>query len=92
MDVGRPGHSEAQHRSIKDSTADAEAMDINDAVDNDPISLQVEAGVSDETAEALRLVATHTPIGGKATAYISISIKELKRAIYAKQSHDNLVQ
>ena len=39
MDVGRPGHPEAQHRSIKDSAADAEAMDINDTVDNDPISL-----------------------------------------------------
>ena len=39
MDVGRPGHPEAQHRSIEDSAADAEAMDIDNAVNNDPIGL-----------------------------------------------------
>ena len=37
-------------------------------------------------------MATCTPIGGKATAYTSMSIKELKCAICAKQSHNSLVQ
>ena len=44
MDVGRPRYPEAQHSSIEDSAADAEAMDINDTVNNDPISLQIQAG------------------------------------------------
>ncbi|SLM41533.1 hypothetical protein LPUS_12599 [Lasallia pustulata] len=39
IDVRRPGYPEAQHRSIEDSTADAEAMDIDDTVDDDPIGL-----------------------------------------------------
>ena len=42
--------------------------------------------------EALRLVATHTPIDGEATAYTSMSIKELERAICAEQSHNSLVR
>ena len=92
MDVRRPGHPESQYCSIEDSVADAEAMDIDDAVDNDPISLQIKAGASDKTVKALWLVATCTPIGGKATAYTSISIKELECAICAKQSHDSLVR
>ncbi|KAA6406670.1 MAG: Transposon Tf2-1 poly [Lasallia pustulata] len=92
MDVGRPGHPEAQHRSIQDSTADADAMDIDDTVDNDPIGLQIETDASDETVEALRLVATRTPIGGEATAYTKMSIEELERAIRAEQSHDSLVR
>ena len=92
MDVRRPGYPEAQHHSIKDSAADAEAMNINDTVDDDPISLQIEAGASDKTVKALQLVATCTPIGGKATAYTKMSIKELERAIYAKQSHNSLVR
>ena len=92
MDVGRPGYPEAQHRSIEDSAADADAMDIDDTVDDDPIGLQIEAGASDKTVEALRLVATRTPIGGEATAYTKMSIEELKRAIRAKQSHNSLVQ
>ena len=92
MDVGRPGHPEAQHRSIKDSVADADAMDIDNTVDNDPIGLQIEAGASDKTVEALRLVATCTPIGGEATAYTKLSIKELERAICAEQSHNSLVR
>ena len=91
MDVERPGHLEAQHRSIEDSVADAEAMDIDDIVDNDPIGLQIEAGASDKTAQAFQLVGTCTPIGGEVTAYTSISIKELERAIRAEQSHDSLV-
>ncbi|SLM39997.1 hypothetical protein LPUS_10664 [Lasallia pustulata] len=65
MDVRRPGHPEAQHRSIEDSAADADAMDIDDTVDNDPIGLQIEAGASNETVEAFWLVATRTPIGGR---------------------------
>ena len=92
MDVGRPGHPEAQHRSIKDSTADADAIDINDTVDDDPIGLQIEAGASNKTAKALRLVGTHMPIGAEATEYTSMSIEELKRAICAEQSHNSLVQ
>ena len=92
MDVGRPGHPEAQHRSIEDSAADADAMDINDTVDDDPIGLQIEAGASDETVEALRLVATRTPIGGEATAYTKMSIEELEHAIHAEQSHNSLVR
>ena len=92
IDVRRPGYPEAQHRSIEDSTADAEAMDIDNTVGNDPIGLQIEAGTADEMAESLRLMATHTPIGGKATAYISMSIKELEHAICAEQSHDSLVR
>ena len=92
MDVGRPGYPEAQHCSIEDSAADAEAMDIDNTVDNDPIGLQIEAGASDKTVKALWLVATYTSIGGKATAYIDISIKELKRASRAKQSYNSLVQ
>ena len=67
-------------------------MDIDNTVNNDPIGLQIEAGASDKTVKALWLVATRTPIGGKATAYTSIFIEELKRAICAKQSHDSLVQ
>ncbi|SLM35629.1 gag polymerase env protein [Lasallia pustulata] len=92
MDVGRPGHPEAQHRSIEDSAADADAMDIDNTVDDDPIGLQIEAGASDKTAEALQLVGTRTPIGAEATAYTSMSIEELKRAIRAEQSHDSLVR
>ena len=92
MDVGRPGHPEAQHHSIEDSAADAEAMDINDAVNNDPIGLQIEAGASDKTVKALRLVATRTPIGGEATAYTKMSIEELECAICAEQSHNSLVR
>ena len=92
MDVGRPGHPEAQHRSIKDNAADAEAIDIGDVVNNDPIGLQIEAGASNKTAEALWLVGTGTPIGGEATAYISMSIKELEHAICAEQSHNSLVR
>ena len=92
MDNGRPGYPEAQHRSIENSAANAEAMDINNTIDDDPIGLQIEAGASDKMVEALRLVATCTPIGGKATAYTKMSIKELKRAICAKQSHDSLVR
>ncbi|SLM33610.1 gag polymerase env [Lasallia pustulata] len=91
MDVGRPGHPEAQHRSIEDSAADADAMDIDNTVDDDPIGLQIEAGASDKMVEALRLVATRTPIGGEATAYTKMSIKELERAICAEQSHNSLV-
>ena len=67
MDIGRPGYSEAQHRSIEDNTADAEAMDINDTVNNDPIGLQIEAGASDKIVKALWLVATHTPITSRVT-------------------------
>ena len=92
MDVGRPGYPEAQHCSIEDSTADAEAMDIDDTIANDPIGLQIEAGTSNKTVKALRLVATHTPIGGEVTAYISMSTEELKHAIHAKQSHDSLIR
>ena len=66
-------------------------MGINDAVDDDPIGLQIEAGASDKMAKALRLVGIHTLIGGEATSYTSMSIKELERAICAKQSHDSLV-
>ena len=91
MDIGRPGYPDAQRRSIEDSAADAEAMDIDDTVDDDPIGLQIEAGASDKMVEALWLVATRTPIGGGATAYISMSIEELERAICAEQSHNGLV-
>ncbi|KAA6409288.1 MAG: hypothetical protein FRX48_06841 [Lasallia pustulata] len=52
MDVGRPGYPEAQHRSIEDSAADAEAMDFDDTIDNDPISLQIEAGASDKNDQS----------------------------------------
>ena len=92
MDIGRPGHPEAQHHSIEDSAADTKAMDIDNAVDDDPIGLQIEAGASDKMAKALQLVGTRTPIGGEATAYTSMSIKELERAIRAEQSHNSLVQ
>ena len=92
MDDRRPGYPEAQHRLIKDGAADAEAMDINDTVDNNPIGLQIEAGAPDKIVKALWLMATCTPIGGKATAYISMSIEELECAICAKQSHNSLVQ
>ncbi|SLM34477.1 gag polymerase env [Lasallia pustulata] len=85
-------NGDAVHRSIEDSTADADAMDIDDTVDNDPIGLQIEAGASDKTVEALRLVATRTPIGDEATAYTKMSIKELERAICAKQYHNSLVR
>ena len=47
-DIGRPGYPEAQHRSIEDSAADAEAMDFDDTINNDPIGLQIEAGASDK--------------------------------------------
>ena len=67
-------------------------MGINDAVDDDPIGLQIEAGASDKMAKALRLVGTRTPIGAEVTAYISMSIKELERAICAEQSHNSLVR
>ena len=90
--MGRPGYPEAQHRSIKDGAADADAMDIDDTVDDGPIGLQIEAGVSDKMVEALQLVATCTPIGGEATAYTSIFIEELKHAICAEQSHNSLVR
>ena len=88
----RPEHPEAQHCSIKDSTADAEAMDIDGTVNNDPIDLQIEADAPNETVEALWLVTTRIPIGGEVTAYISMSIEELKCAIYAEQSYGSLVQ
>ena len=92
MDVRRPGYPEAQHCSIEDGTADADAMDIDDTVDNDPIGLQIEVGASDKMVKALWLVATRTPIGGEATAYIKMSIEELECAICAEQSHNTLVQ
>ena len=91
-DNRRPGYPEAQHHSIEDSAADAVAMDINDMVDNDLIGLQIESGAPVEMVEALQLVSTCTLIDGEATAYINMSIEELKRAIYAKQSHDSLVR
>ena len=91
MDVRRPGHPEAQHRSIEDSAADAEAMDIDDTINDDPIGLQNEADASDAMAKALWLVATHMPIGGETTGYTNMSIEELKCAICAEQSHNSLV-
>ena len=67
-------------------------MDIDNTIDNDPIGLQIEAGASNKTVKAFWLVATCTPIGGKATAYTKISIEELKHAIRAEQSHNSLVR
>ena len=67
-------------------------MDIDNMVDDDPIGLQIEPDAPDEMVEALQLMATCTPMGGKAAAYISMSIEELKRAICAKQSHNSLVR
>ena len=67
-------------------------MDINNTVNDDPIGLQIEAGTPAETVETLQFMSTCTPISGEATAYINMSIKELKRAIYTKQSHNSLVQ
>ena len=92
MDGRRPGYPEVQHRSIEDRAADAEAMDIDNTVEDDPIGLQIEAGASNKMVKALWLVATHTPIGDEVTAYTSMSIKELKYAIHAEQSHNSLVQ
>ena len=89
---GRPGYSEAQHCSIEDSAADAVAVDIDNMVNDGPIGFQIEAGAPAKMVEALWLMTTHTLIGGEVTAYISMSIKELKHAICAEQSHDSLVQ
>ena len=50
---GRPEYAEPQHCSIKDSTADAVAMDIDNTVNNNPISLQINAGACAGTVEAL---------------------------------------
>ena len=89
---GRPRYPEAQHRLIKDSAADAVAIDIDNTVDNDPIGLQIKAGAPNKTVKALWFVTTHTPIGDEVTAYISMFIKELECLIHAKQSHNSLVQ
>ena len=58
---GRPEYAEPQHHSIKDSTADAVAMGINDTVEDDPIGLQIEAGASADTVEALQLMSMSGP-------------------------------
>ena len=91
-DKFRPGLADPEHHSIKGSAADADAMDIDDVVDNAPISLQIEDRASADTVEALQLVSTCTPIGGEITAYTRMSIKQLKRAIYTEQSYNNAVR
>ena len=88
----RPGYPKAQYCSIKNSAADAVVIDVDNTVNDDPIGLQIEAGAPAEMIEALRLISTCTPIGGKAAAYISISIKELECAICGKQTYNSLVQ
>ncbi|KAA6412412.1 MAG: hypothetical protein FRX48_03402 [Lasallia pustulata] len=91
-DKFRPGLADPEHHSIKGSAADADIMDIDDVVNNAPISLQIEDRASADTVEALQLVSTCTPIGGEITAYIRMSIKQLKCAIYTEQSYNNAVR
>ncbi|SLM33751.1 gag polymerase env [Lasallia pustulata] len=91
-DKFRPGLADPEHHSIKGSAADADAMDIDDVVNNAPISLQIEDRASADTVEAFQLVSTCTPIEGEITAYTKMSIKQLKRAIRTEQSYNNAVR
>ena len=90
-DKFRPGLADPKHHSIKGSAADADAMDIDDVVNNAPISRQIEDRASADTVEALQLVSTHTLIGGEIMAYTRMFIEQLKRAICTEQSYNDAV-
>ena len=88
--VRGPRYAEPQQHSIKNSSADTEA--INSGASYISISLQIEDSASADTVEALQLVSTHSPIGGEITAYTRMSIEQLERAICTEQLKDSLVQ
>ena len=88
--VRGPRYAEPQQHSIKDSSADTEA--INDGASHIPISLQIEDSASADTVEALQLMSTHSSIDGEITAYTRMSIKQLECAIHTEQLKDSLVQ
>ena len=88
--VKGPRYAEPQQHSIKNSSADTEA--INSDASHISISLQIEDSASADTVEVLQLVSTHSPIGGEITAYTRMSIKQLKCAIHTEQLKDSLIQ
>ena len=83
-------YAEPQQHSIKNSSADTEA--INSGASHIFISLQIENNTSADTVEALQLVSTHSLIGEEITAYTRMSIEQLKCAICTEQLKDSLVQ
>ena len=87
--VREPRYAEPQQHSIKDSSADTEA--INSDASHISISLQIEDSTSADTVEVLQLVSTCSPIGGKITAYIRMSIKQLECANHTEQLKDSLI-
>ena len=88
--VRGPRYTEPQQHSIKNSSADTEAM--NSDASHISISLQIENSASADTVKALQLMFTHSSIGGEITAYIKMSIKQLKHAICTEQLKDSLIQ
>ena len=83
-------YAEPQQHSIKNSSADTEAIDSD--VSHISISLQIENSASADTVEVLQLVSTHSLIGEEITAYTRMSIEQLKCAIHTEQSKDSLIQ
>ena len=82
-------YAEPQQHSIKNSSADTEAMNSDTSYIS--ISLQIENSASADTVKVLQLVSTHSPIGGEITAYTRMSIEQLKCAIHTEQLKDSLV-
>ena len=88
--VRGPRYAEPQQHSLKNSSADTEA--INNDASHVSISLQIEDSASADTVKVLQLVSTCSLIGGEITAYTKMSIKQLECAICTEQLKDSLVQ
>ena len=79
---------EPQHHSAKNNSR---VIDTDDTVIIDFIDLQFNKSISANTVKALQLMSTYTLISDEITAYISMSIKQLKCAIHTEQSNNYLV-
>ena len=82
-------YAEPQHHMTKNSFI---TINIDDTVIVNLINLQFNKDVSADTVKALQLMSTHTLMSDEITAYISMSIKQLKCVIYTEQSNNNLIQ
>ena len=80
---------ESQHHSVKNNSR---VINTDDMIIIDLIDLQFDESISADTVKVLQLVSTHTLIGDEITAYISMSIEQLKCAICTEQFNNNLVQ
>ena len=87
--VRGPRYAEPQQHSIKNSSADTEA--INSNVSYISINLQIEDSTSADTVKVLQLVSTCSLIGEKIMAYTRMSIEQLKCAICTEQLKDSLI-